>query len=132
MQIISTSNAPTPAGHYSQAIVHQGIVYVAGQLPVDPKNPEALPDNPEDQTRNVLENVRAILEAANSSLSNTLQMTIYVTDIGHWPAVNAAYAEIMGTHRPARAVVPIGTLKPGCILEVQAIAAQEVPEDTGI
>ena len=132
MQIISTSNAPTPAGHYSQAIVHQGIVYVAGQLPVDPKNPEALPDNPEDQTRNVLENVRAILEAANSSLSNTLQMTIYVTDIGHWPAVNAAYAEIMGTHRPARAVVPIGTLKPGCILEIQAIAAQEVPEDTGI
>ena len=132
MQIISTSNAPTPAGHYSQAIVHQGIVYVAGQLPVDPKNPEALPDNPEDQTRNVLENVRAILEAANSSLSNTLQMTIYVTDIGHWPAVNAAYAEIMGTHRPARIVVPVGTLKPGCILEVQAIAAQEVPEDTGI
>ena len=132
MQIISTSNAPTPAGHYSQAIVHQGIVYVAGQLPVDPKNPEALPDNPEDQTRNVLENVRAILEAANSSLSNTLQMTIYVTDIGHWPAVNAAYAEIMGTHRPARAVVPVGTLRPGCILEVQAIAAQEVPEDTGI
>ena len=132
MQIISTSNAPTPAGHYSQAIVHQGIVYVAGQLPFDPKNPEALPDNPEDQTRNVLENVRAILEAANSSLSNTLQMTIYVTDIGHWPAVNAAYAEIMGTPRPARAVVPVGTLKPGCILEVQAIAAQEVAEDTGI
>ena len=132
MQIISTSNAPTPAGHYSQAIVHQGIVYVAGQLPFDPRNPEVLPDNPEDQTRNVLENVRAILEAANSSLSNTLQMTIYVTDIGHWPAVNAAYAEIMGTHRPARVVVPVGTLRPGCILEVQAIAAQEVPEDTGI
>ena len=132
MQIISTPNAPAPAGHYSQAIVHQGIVYVAGQLPVDPKNPEALPDNPEDQTRNVLENVRAILEAANSSLSNTLQMTIYVTDISQSPAVNAAYAEIMVTHRPARAVVPECTQKPGSILEVQAIAAQEVPEDTGI
>jgi 2-iminobutanoate/2-iminopropanoate deaminase len=59
-------------------------------------------------------------------------MTIYVTDIDHWPAVNAAYAEVMGAHRPARAVVPVGNLKPGCILEVQAIAAQEVPEDTGI
>ena len=131
MQTISTPNAPAPAGHYSQAIVHQGIVYVAGQLPFDPKNPEVLPDNPRDQTHNVLKNVRAILEAANSSLSKTLQMTIYVTDIDHWPAVNAAYAEVMGTHRPARAVVPVGDLKPGCILEVQAIAVQEVSEDTG-
>ena len=132
MQTISTPNALAPAGHYSQAIVHQGIVYVAGQLPFDPKDPEALPDNPGDQTRNVLKNVRAILEAANSSLSKTLQMMIYVTDIDHWPAVNAAYAEVMGAHRPARAVVPVGNLRPGCILEVQAIAAQEVPEDTGI
>ena len=59
-------------------------------------------------------------------------MTINVTDIDHWPAVNAAYAEVMGSHRPARAVVPVGSLRPGCILEVQAIAAQEVPTGTTI
>ncbi|HIB09622.1 MAG TPA: RidA family protein [Gemmatimonadetes bacterium] len=132
MQEISTPDAPSPAGHYSQAVVHEGIVYVAGQLPLDPKNAEALPSDPGAQTRRALNNVGVILEAAGSSLSQTLQMTIYVTDIDHWPAVNAAYAEVMGSHRPARAVVPVGSLRPGCILEVQAIAAQEVPTGTTI
>lgn len=132
MQEISTPDAPSPAGHYSQAVVHEGIVYVAGQLPLDPKNAEALPGDPGAQTRRALNNVGVILEAAGSSLSQTLQMTIYVTDIDHWPAVNAAYAEVMGSHRPARAVVPVGSLRPGCILEVQAIAAQEVPTGTTI
>ena len=132
MQEISTPDAPSPAGHYSQAVVHEGIVYVAGQLPLDPKNAEALPSDPGAQTRRALNNVGVILEAAGSSLSQTLQMTIYVTDIDHWPAVNAAYAEVMGSHRPARAVVPVGSLRLGCILEVQAIAAQEVPTGTTI
>ena len=132
MQEISTPDAPSPAGHYSQAVVHEGIVYVAGQLPLDPKNAEALPSDPGAQTRRALNNVGVILEAAGSSLSQTLQMTIYVTDIDHWPAVNAAYAEVTGSHRPARAVVPVGSLRPGCILEVQAIAAQEVPTGTTI
>ena len=132
MQEISTPDAPSPAGHYSQAVVHEGIVYVAGQLPLDPRNTEALPSDPGAQTRRALNNVGVILEAAGSSLSQTLQMTIYVTDIDHWPAVNAAYAEVMGSHRPARAVVPVGSLRPGCILEVQAIAAQEVPTGTTI
>ena len=132
MQEISTPDAPSPAGHYSQAVVHEGIVYVAGQLPLDPKNAEALPSDPGAQTRRALNNVGVILEAASSSLSQTLQMTINVTDIDHCPAVNAAYAEVMGSHRPARAVVPVGSLRPGCILEVQAIAAQEVPTGTTI
>ena len=132
MQEISTPDAPSPAGHYSQAVVHEGIVYVAGQLPLDPRNTEALPSDPGAQTRRALNNVGVILEAASSSLSQTLQMTINVTDIDHWPAVNAAYAEVMGSHRPARAVVPVGNLRPGCILEVQAIAAQEVPTGTTI
>ena len=132
MQEISTPDAPSPAGHYSQAVVHEGIVYVAGQLPLDPTNAVALPSDPGAQTRRALNNVGVILEAAGSSLSQTLQMTIYVTDIDHWPAVNAAYAEVMGSHRPARAVVPVGSLRPGCILEVQAIAAQEVPTGTTI
>ena len=83
MQEISTPDAPSPAGHYSQAVVHEGIVYVAGQLPLDPKNAEALPSDPGAQTRRALNNVGVILEAAGSSLSQTLQMTIYVTDIDH-------------------------------------------------
>ena len=126
MQTVFTSNAPTPAGHYSQAMVHQDIVYVAGQLPFDPQDPETLPDDPGKQTRNALNNVRAILEAAGSSLNQVLQMTIYVTDIDHWPAVNTAYADIMGDHKPARAVVPVRDLKSGCLLEVQVIAAKGI------
>lgn len=123
MDMIATDDAPQPAGHYSQAVVHQGIVYVAGQLPLDPTDPNAPLGDARQQTRQALENVGSILEAAGSGLDRTLQMTVYLTDISLWPLVNEAYADVMGAHRPARAVVPVGALKPGCIIEIQAIAS---------
>ena len=122
MKSISTDTAPTPAGHYSQAMVHGGLAYVAGQLPIDPARPGVLDDTTEGQTRQALANVAAVLEAAGSGLDQVLQMTVYVTDISLWPAVNAAYADVMGDHRPARAVVPVKTLKEGMVIEIQAIA----------
>lgn len=123
MNLVSTPNAPPPAGHYSQAVVHRGTVYVAGQLPKNPADPEARPVGARAQTRQALANVGAILEAAGSDLSRVLQMTVYVTDIGLWPEVNEAYAEMMGDHRPARAVVPVKELHHGWVIEIQAIAA---------
>ena len=123
MQAIQTADAPTAAGHYSQAIVHNGVVYVAGQLPIDPKDRERPVGSIEEQTERTLRNVEAILVAAGSGLDRVLQMTIYISDIDLWGGVNAAYARVMGAHRPARAVVPVNDLHYGYQIEIQAIAA---------
>ncbi len=123
MNFISTVNAPTPAGHYSQAVVHGGFVFVAGQLPIDPADPSRPPGTIEEQTSRALSNVAAILEAAGTSLARVVQMTVYVSDVSVWGKVNAVYAGVMGSHRPARAVVPSGELRHGMLIEIQAIAA---------
>jgi len=123
MRIVHTDHAPRPGGHYSQAVVHHDTVYVAGQLPIDPADPKAPPGDAATQTRRTLENVRAILEAAGSGLDHVLQMTVYVSDISHWGEVNRVYAEVMGEHRPARAVVPTRDLHHGYLVEIQAVAA---------
>ncbi len=123
MHPIQTPAAPIPAGHYSQAIVHQGLVYVAGQLPIDPTATHRQVGTIEEQSRQVLANVEAILDAAGSGLDRVLQMTVYISDIGLWSRFNAVYAEVMGQHRPARAVVPVNLLHYGYQVEVQAIAA---------
>ena len=81
MKPISTQNAPKPAGHYSQAIVHNGLVYVSGQLPIDPKTGEKMLGPIEEQTAQVLRNVQAILEAAGSKIEQVLKVTIYIPDM---------------------------------------------------
>ncbi|MFI5182556.1 MAG: RidA family protein, partial [Thermoanaerobaculia bacterium] len=106
MKSIETPRAPKPAGHYSQGIVQGGFVFVAGQLPWDPERPGFLPHSIEEQTERALRNVEAILVAAGSGLDRLVSVTIYVADISLWGRVNAKYAEILGPHRPARAVVP--------------------------
>jgi 2-iminobutanoate/2-iminopropanoate deaminase len=123
IRAISTPNAPAAGGHYSQGIVHGGVVYVAGQLPIVPGQKEHKPGTIEEQTEQVLKNISAVLEAAGSSLSKTLQMTIYVSDMELWGRVNATYSRILGEHKPARAVVPVNALHYGYLIEVQAIGA---------
>jgi len=124
MRPIHTPDAPRPRGHYSQALVHGGLVYVSGQLAVDPRNPDADPPaEPGDQTRVIFQNIAAILAAAGSGVDRLLQVTLYVSDIGSWPAVNEAFAEALGAHRPTRAVIPVATLPRGYLLEVVAVAA---------
>ncbi|HMN10103.1 MAG TPA: RidA family protein [Gemmatimonadaceae bacterium] len=124
MEIVETSAAPLPAGHYSQAIVHDGVVYVAGQLPIAPGSSDRTVGSMEQQTEQTLRNLEAILKAAGSGLDKVLQMTIYVSDISLWGEVNIAYARVMGAHKPARAVVPVKDLHHGYQIEIQAIAAR--------
>jgi 2-iminobutanoate/2-iminopropanoate deaminase len=123
MKTIHIPDAPRPAGHYSQAVVHQGIVYVAGQLGIDPANPKAPPGSIEAQTERTLANIHAILEAAGSGLDHVLQMTVFVSDMELWGRVNEVCARVMGEHRPARAVVPVKELRNGYQIEIQAVAA---------
>lgn len=119
---VHTAAAPTPAGHYSQAIVHAGVVYVSGQLPLDPGSGTPLRGDAGAQTRAALANLGAILAAAGSSLARVVRTTVYVSDIRLWGEVNAAYAQVFGEHRPARTVVPTGNLHHGCLVEIDAIA----------
>lgn len=123
MQLIRTDRAPIPAGHYSQAVVHNGFVFVAGQLPIVPGQTEHRPGSIAAQTEQTLRNIRAILEAAGSGLDRVVQMTLYVSDISLWGEVNAVYTRVLGDHRPARAVVPVKDLHYDYQIEIQAIAA---------
>ncbi len=123
MKAISTVAAPTARGHYSQAIVHAGVVYVAGQLPLVPNAPEKVLTAFEEQARQVVDNVIAILEEAGSGADLILKATVYIADVSHWPEFNAIYAERLGAHRPARTVVPVAQLHYGYLVEMDAIAA---------
>ena len=125
MKTVLSESAPRPAGHYSQGVVHNGVVYVAGQLPIVPGATEHRLGSMAEQTEQTLRNVEAVLQAAGSGLDRVLQMTIYVSDVSLWGEVNATYARVMGEHRPARAVVPVGVLHYGYQIEIQAIAAVE-------
>ena len=123
MRFIETANAPKAGGHYAQAIVHGGLVFVSGQLPLDPVTGDVVGEGDiEAQTERTLRNVEAILVASGSSLDRVVQMTIYITGRALWAQVNAVYARILGDHRPARAVIPVPEIKPGCLIEIQAIA----------
>ena len=124
MRLISgVPNAPTPAGHYSQAVVHDGVVYVAGQVGGDPTGKDPGPGTIEVQTERALRNVETILKAAGSGLDHLLQITLYVTDITLWAQVNAVFTRVLGAHKPARAVVPVKDFKGGMQLEIVCVAA---------
>ena len=129
MHTILTENAPAPGGHYSQAVVHAGLVYVSGMLPL---NPGSMPLDPisgqpvtgeiEAQAERALENLKAVLEAAGSGLDCVLKVTVYVSDMALWGRVNAVYARYFGEHKPARTVAPVNALHYGCLVEMDAIA----------
>lgn len=123
METILTPDAPKPGGHYSQAIVHNGLIFISGQLPIDPETGEKRLGSIEEQTEQLLKNIAEILKAAGSSIDQIIKTTVYVADIELWDRVNKVYAEFMGEHRPARTVVPTKDLHYGFQIEIDAIAA---------
>jgi 2-iminobutanoate/2-iminopropanoate deaminase len=123
MKPIQTPNAPQPGGHYAQAIVHNGLVYISGQLPIDPQTRERSRGGMQVQTELVLSNLAAILQAAGSSPDRVIQTTIYISDINLWDRVNEVYGRFFGDHRPARTIIPTRELHFGALIELDAIAA---------
>ncbi len=123
MRTIQPPDQPQPKGHYSPGIANGGLVFVSGQLPMTLDTREPFTGPIKEQTELALRNVEAVLAAAGSDLNDVLQMTIYVSDMELWGAVNETYARIMGNHRPARAIVPVKDLHFGTKIEIQAIAA---------
>lgn len=127
-EVILTQDAPVPAGHYSQAIVYGDLIFVSGQLPVDPRQGTVEQATIEAQAEQALDNLEAILKQAGSDLDHVVKTTVYISDIEAWGRVNAAYARRFGAHKPARAVVPVGTLHHGYQVEIEAIAVRSKHE----
>jgi len=110
-----------PKGHYSPAVIHNGLIFVSGQLPLD-ANGEAMLGSIEEQTTQCMKNIETILKACNSDLNHILKTNVFIADIANWAKFNETYSKIMGDHRPARVVVPCGTLNRGCGIEIDCIA----------
>jgi reactive intermediate/imine deaminase len=122
IRTVDPSTLPPPGGHYSHAVVANGLVFVSGQLPVTAAG-EKLADAPfDEQVRQVLANLQAVLQAAGSSVAQLVQVRVYVDDIANWLRFNELYAQWAGAARPARAVVPTGPLHFGLKVEVEAVA----------
>ncbi|ARP96562.1 RidA family protein [Bordetella genomosp. 13] len=120
MQPILTPQAPAPAGHYSQAMCVDNLVFVSGMLP-GPAAPGET-DDFERQARASLTHCQRVLEAAGCQLTDVAQCTVYIVGVENWPRFNAVYASHFGEHRPARAIVPVPELHYGYLVEIQMVA----------
>jgi len=122
-KIIATSGAPAAIGPYSQAVEAAGMVFVSGQLPVDPVS-GSMPGDVGDQTRLSIENIRAILAEAGLELSDVVKITVFLTDIGSFQDVNKVYGQYFSENAPARACIEVSALPKGALVEIEAIAVR--------
>jgi reactive intermediate/imine deaminase len=120
---IAVPGAQPPAGHYSPAVAHGGLIYVSGQLGVRPDGGHTAELPFEDQARQALANLFGVLAAAGTSPRHLVKVTAYLVGVENWPAYNAIYAGVIGEARPARSVVPVPELHYGYLVEIDAIAA---------
>lgn len=123
MKKIKLPNTPEPRGHYSPAVVYNGLVFVSGQLAIVPETGEEITGSVVVQTEQCLRNVEALLKEAGSDLNHVLKITIYVSDQSFWEAVNDTYKRVMGEHKPARAIIPVRDFRSPYLVEIDAIAA---------
>jgi 2-iminobutanoate/2-iminopropanoate deaminase len=124
MKMVKTENAPQAIGPYAQAIEANGVVYCAGQIPINPKSGNIEASDAAGQTMQVLLNLRAVLEAAGAGLDKVVKTTVFLTDIGDFPAVNKVYAEMFAGHTPARSTVQVARLPKSAKVEIEAIAVK--------
>lgn len=121
-KIISTKNAPAAIGPYSQAVVAGNLIFTSGQLPIDPANGQLINDDVKKAAERSMENIKAILEAANSSLDKVIKTVIYLKDMNDFAAVNEVYSRYFQSNEPARSCVQVAKLPKDGILEIEAIA----------
>lgn len=121
-EIISTENAPGAIGPYSQAIKAGNMVFVSGQIPIDPATGEFVSGDIHEQTSQVLRNLSAILDAAGTSLNNVVKTTVFLADMNDFSAMNAVYSEFFNENKPARATVEAARLPRDARVEIECIA----------
>lgn len=121
-KIVSTEKAPKAIGPYSQAIRTESLVFTAGQIGLDPATMEIVPDGVEAQTRQVLTNLKHVLETADSGLKYVVKTTVFLQDMADFAKMNAVYAEFFPENPPARSTVQVAGLPKGSLVEIECIA----------
>jgi 2-iminobutanoate/2-iminopropanoate deaminase len=123
MEFIQTNKAPSAIGPYSQAVVVNGMVYTSGQIALTPEGSDTLlSEDVVVQTKQVMNNLQAVLEASGSSLDKVIKTTIFLADMGDFALVNEIYAECFGSHKPVRSTVAVKTLPKNALVEIDAVA----------
>ena len=122
-QIVSTDSAPKAIGPYSQAVVHNGIAYLSGQIAIDPATNTLIDGDISAQTERVLKNIEAVLTAAGASLDSALKVTVFLKDMANFPKMNEVYARYFGANPPARSTVEAARLPRDVEVEIDVIAA---------
>lgn len=125
MTIINTSRAPEPIGPYSQGYEAGGFIFTSMQLPIDPETPDRPYADIKEETKQLVENVMAVVRGGGGNLYTIAKTTLYVTDLNDFAAVNEIYAEVFGNHKPARSVVHVVSLPKGYRVAMEAIAQAE-------
>ncbi|HEX2094639.1 MAG TPA: RidA family protein [Longimicrobiaceae bacterium] len=122
LERIQTGGAPAAIGPYSQAIVHGGLVFTAGQIPLDPATMQMVEGDIAIQTERVMQNLSAVLEAAGASLRTVVKTTVFLSDMNDFTAMNEVYARFFGDHAPARSTVQAARLPRDARVEIEAVA----------
>jgi 2-iminobutanoate/2-iminopropanoate deaminase len=122
MRIVSTPAAPAAIGPYSQGIVAGGMLFTAGQIPLDPTTMELVQGDVGVQTARVFANLKAVLAAAGTSIDRVVKATVFLADMADFPAMNAVYEREFGDHRPARSTVAVKTLPKSARVEIDLVA----------
>lgn len=123
MHIIATEAAPKAIGPYCQAVVHSGLLYCSGQIPLDPATMKVVEGGIVEQTERVFANLEAVLRAAGSDFSKVLKTTVFLSNFEEFPQMNEVFARAFGAHRPARSTVQVARLPLDVRVEIECIAA---------
>jgi 2-iminobutanoate/2-iminopropanoate deaminase len=123
IRMISTDKAPKAIGPYSQGIAASGLLFLSGQVPLDPGTGQLVQGTVQEEVTRVLDNLKAVLEAAGSGLPRVVRTTVYLTSLEDFAAMNEVYARYFGDHRPARSTVQVSALPRGARVEIDAIAS---------
>lgn len=122
LHVVATQHAPQAIGPYSQGVIANGFLYTAGQVALDPATMNLVPGDVKAQTARVFQNLRAILEAAGSSLPQVVKTTVFLASMDDFAAMNEVYAAQFGAHRPARSTVAARTLPKNALVEIDCVA----------
>lgn len=132
MEFIHTEQSKKSNGHYCPALIHNGIAYISGQLPINYGVKEKMPQGSiKEQTKQALANLEVVLIRCGSNKKSVLKTTVYISDMKDWEEVNQAYADFFGEHKPARTIVPTANLHFNSLIEIDAVAAVESKENKG-
>jgi len=124
MKYIETAKSVKPIGPYSQGIASNGLVFVSGQIAIDPATNSMVQGGIKEQTKRVLENLKAILEAGGSGLDKVLKVTVFIKETSYFKDMNEVYAAAFGNHKPARSTVVCGFARDDILVEIEAVGAQ--------